>query len=389
MDICDDPFSGRPGSYFSLVILTAVGWLTLIFMPILIDGYVTGFKFSETSAGILTAVEVGSLALVAFFVGGSVHRMNKRLVCQSGALMVVIGSVASWLVGDIISMTFARVWTGAGLGLIVAATNALPALSQRAELLYSLSQVGIGLLGSILIYAAPPILSIYGAHGVFGIEGCVALIGFACAIWLPSGVMQHSQQARTRIPFSIDVVFALSATLIFYTVQTAIWAFAERVGSNIGLPSAFIDRYLAYSAILGIGGALTAVFLSLRAGLLIPLSLGFLTQATFGVVLYTGSSKASFISGVLLVTFSSVFVTPYILALLAKLDGFGRLAALGGALINLGATLGPVLAAFASARGGYPAVGYGSAVLLLVGVPLILFPAIRLKSGAPAVALET
>ena len=200
---------------------------------------------------------------------------------------------------------------------------------------------------------------------------------------LPAGVSNRAVAAPARLHVDTNARRALAAACLFYIVQTSLWAFAGQAGERAGLAAERVDFYLAASAMCGVGGAGLAMLLGMRRGMLAPLVCGFLAQAVFGLLLYVGRGAVVFVPSVLLITFSSVFVTPYLLALAAELDPLGRLASAAGAFMNLGATVGPIAAGAIAARFGHAWIGYLSALLLVGGLAVVAGPA-RVRGSAHA-----
>lgn len=382
-----DPFERRPMAVTALVLVTVFAWLSFIFLPLLIDQYVSGYHFSELVAGGLVGVEVGSLTLVTLIVSRDVQGRDKRWLCAWGAILTLAGSSLSIVSGNWLLLGLARMVVGSGLGLAVASTNALPALSAMSERLYALGQLGVCVFGGLLIFAVPLAIRLSGITGVYWLEIAAALMALFASFWIPRGVVSSSApKSHVRLRADAATVRAVGGACVFYIVQTALWAFAGRAGASIGVPAASIATYLGASALCGVGGALLATYLGTRIGIMRPLVIGFTSQAVFGLMLYTSRSLGEFAVAVLLITFSSVFVTPYLLTVAARLDPLGRVVSAAAGLMNLGATVGPMAAGAAAARAGLPWIGFGSAALLAIGLWVISAPAThqRVRMGEMA-----
>lgn len=383
MSTSDDPFSGDAIAVGSLAVVTAFAWLSFIFLPALIDNYVRGYGFTEMRAGLLASIEVGSLTLAALLTAPSVNRRDKRLLCIVGAVAVLLGNALSLLSSGWGFIGVSRLIVGGGLGLVVCATSALPALSQRSERLYALGQFALCMFGSLLIFAVPPLVSRLGIHAVFWLEIAASIVALLGSAGLPAGIRREGPiRAQGSMPLNTSVVRALAAASLFYVVQTALWAFAGQAGQHAGLDDSSVDYYLGASAMCGLLGATLALVLGARLGTYRPLALGFLSQALFGLALYACPRRVVFIPAVLLITVSSVFVTPYLMATAARLDPLGRVASAAGAFLNLGATVGPVAAGLAASRLGYAWIGYASVACLLFGFVLIGRPARQVDAMA-------
>ena len=372
----DDPFVGNAAATSALVLLTVFAWLSFIFLPVLIDQYVNAYGYSESMAGSLAGGEVGALTLVTLIVSRGIQRRDKRLLCTVGGVLVIGGNALSLAATEWEVLGLSRLVVGSGLGLVVAATNSLPALSKASERLYALGQFALCVFGCLLILGVPFAVGRAGSAGIYWLEAGTAVVALLCTKWLPPGRARPMPEERGRLHIDVMVMRAVGGACLFYIVQTALWAFAARAGERVGMTSDGIEAFLAASAICGAGGAALAIFLGTRLGIIAPLAIGFLSQAGFGVLLYSGRSKAEFAAAVLLITVSSTFVTPYLLTVAARLDPLGRVASAVGGFMNLGATIGPILAGAAAARFGFHWIGLGSAAVLAVGLGVIHAPAV-------------
>ncbi len=377
----EDVFLGRTGAIASLTLLTVFAWLGFIFLPVLVDLYIRSYRLSQAEAGVLAGIEVGTLAMVALALSGAIHRRNKRLLCIAGASLVIIGNSCSLFASAPYGMGSSRMVVGAGLGLAVSATNALPALSRKSEFLYALGQFALCIVGSLLIFVVPLALERAGPAGIFGLEISMGVLALLASAGLPEGISATREKSSGRMWMDVATFRVLAGAWVFYLVQTALWAFAGQAGERAGLDAFDVNLYLAASAMAGVGGAALAMSLGTRTGILWPIVLGFLAQATFGLLLYLGPTRSIYIPAVLMITFSSVFVTPYLLALAADLDVTGRVASAAGAFMNFGAMVGPVVAGALTVRFGYGCIGYLSAVLLAGGLAVIIGPAQRVLRG--------
>lgn len=355
------------------MVLTAFSWLSVTLLPLLITAYVKAYGLSEPVAGTLSTVEIGALSLAAFIVSPRIHRLDKRVLCLIGSLAVGLGNVASCSFSSLWPLVASRVLVGVGQGIIVAGTNALPAQSRNGQRLYALAQVGLGLGASILIFASPLALSRSPALGVFYVEIAASIVAFVCAFALPAGVTElHERAATGKFPINAAVIGSFSSTMLFFVAQTAAWAFADRVGADRGISADMLNTYLGLSVLIGVAGSSTATWLGNRAGVHVPLIIGFVAVAILCIALYSVPSKSAFIGGILLINVFIVFVSPYIFTVMAELDAYGRVASAGGAFTNLGNTIAPLLAGVTAAYIGYTAIGWASAACMVVGLICIM-----------------
>ncbi len=268
MSMTDDPFAGRPARVFALVVLTAFSWLSVILLPLLISAYVRAYGLSEPLAGTLSTLEIGALSLATFLLSPKIHQIDKRVLCLGGAAAVLAGNVASCLFGSFGSLLASRVLVGVGQGMVVAATNALPAQSANGQRLYALAQIGLGIGASLLIFSSPGALHWSPSRGVFLVEIFAAVAALAISTLIPPGIERRNEGGPVgAFPFDGAVAGAFLSTTLFFVAQTAAWAFADRVGADRGIAPATVETYLGLSVLIGVAGSSTATWLGNRAGL--------------------------------------------------------------------------------------------------------------------------
>jgi predicted MFS family arabinose efflux permease len=365
----------RKSAIAALTFLTSYAWMTFIFLPILVDAYVRELGLSVAHAGLVSSGELVAVSIAALASSGTIHRRDKRLLCVYGALLVICGNLMSAAVAGWTILGVSRIIVGAGLGLVVSAVTALPAMSARKEKLYAYGLFGVCVLAALLIFCVPPVTERVGYRGVYYLEIIMSVITLVMSMYLPHGIdrTEVSEAGRT-MPFNLPIFCSLASAAIFNGAQAGLWAMAGQAGSLRGLSVAVVDHFLAISAFVGIAGALLAIVLHERVGLLKPLFLGYSSQAALGVILYVSSGFMGFTGSVIFLTASQMFATPYILAVAARLDGRGRVASAAGAMLNFGASAGPTFAAAVTSAYGYPWLGYASTVLLAAGFAIIWWP---------------
>jgi len=90
-------------------------------------------------------------------------------------------------------------------------------------------------------------------------------------------------------------------------------------------------------------------------------------------VMVTNSGSAPvFIAFAIFYFICIVFITPFVFALLAKVDVSGRTASVGPAFLMIGVAMGPSVGAAAAALAGMYAIGWISAAALALSVSLFV-----------------
>jgi predicted MFS family arabinose efflux permease len=380
-----DPFSGKPWAVAALAYVTAYGWFAVIALPLEIYEYIRAYHVDEWHASVFAGLEVTALAITAFAISPSIGRRNKRALCVGGCLATAAANVLSMLPLPQPEILLTRVLAGVGFGIVVAATNALPVLSTQSARLFALGQVALGVFGASILALLPLAVDPFGLHGLFGFEAATALLTAALSILLPRGILVTKALLRpTSYPRDGKVLGALASIFLFFLAQILVWSFAVQSGTARGIQSAQVDSTLAWSQGVGIFGGLAAIAIGMRWKLRTPLTLGYATTGLLSLLMYIPGSPRTFLVAALVIPFFIIFVTPFILEVLAQLDAEGRVASTGGALINFGSGFAPLVAGGLAHTFGYETIGYVSCGIILLGLALIA-PAASPASRAHAV----
>jgi hypothetical protein len=144
------------------------------------------------------------------------------------------------------------------------------------------------------------------------------------------------------------------------------------IGAVVGLNVLWVGRVMALGLLAGLGGAMFARGLGERAGLLLPLLAGACVLGGDMLVVTLSERAATFIGASIVLYIGSVFVVPYIFALLAELDEAGRWASIGPAFVLTGVAFGPGIAGIASRGNDFTTLGYASLACIAAAMTLFL-----------------
>ena len=126
--------------------------------------------------------------------------------------------------------------------------------------------------------------------------------------------------------------------------QGGTWGFREWLGLEQDLSGGGIADALALSLVAGVAGGVTAGWLDLRLGRIMPLliAIGMAVMAIW--VLWYMPGLFAFTLAASLFNFGNNLGHPYVLGFAAKIDKSARLTVLSGALHTGGQATGPLLA---------------------------------------------
>ncbi len=354
----------------TLSLVSTLPWLSFMVLPYEISVVGTAFGISQSAASWVATAEMLALALSAAACAGTVARRDKRRATTLGMAIASVGAAASVATSSVTLLILSRILFGGGLGVVAAATNALPVDHKRPERIYAFMMVALAIVFSGLIYVTTPVIGRFGSGGLFGTELAMIVAMALLLKWLPRGhiTAETAKTGRSALPCGSRPV--LAAVTLMFVAQAGTWAFADQAGTALGLSEPHLTTLFTISAIAMLAGAAAAALLGMRLGLRKPLAIGFLLQVYIAIAIYCQSNTVLFSAGVVLLSASSSFALPYLQGLLADIDESGRAVALSGAGINFGGAIGPSIGAALSFAPGLAPLGIGLSVLLLIGLGL-------------------
>ncbi len=343
--------------------------------PVLISALISGLNLSEKSAGLIASSEFLTIACVSFLIAPKMGVWPRRTTAVCGALIAIVGHTCSAFAVDTTALTVARMVAGFGAGMLLAAGNAVVASAKNPDKLYSILMIVTGVAHMVLLGLAPIATTRWSYPGAYAIE-VVLLLCLLPFIWLlPQHLEAHASRASTQahspaaFPLGNAIMICLAMT-IFFARDSALWGFAQEIGSRTGMDDQAIGTVLGMTGVIGLLGAVAVAILNVRFGRLIPMTSGLVVVTILSLTICLTSDAMVFSIGIVFWQAASFFAVPYIFGIAAELDPQGRVIAACGGCLLLGASLGPAIAGTLIDLGGYNAIAVFIGVAMLVAIAL-------------------
>jgi predicted MFS family arabinose efflux permease len=348
-------------------------------LPLWVGATVEGLGASERAVALVASIELGCLALASLVAAPRLARASRRALALAGLLVLALGNAGAALAASLATLVLARALAGVGAGVAMAAVNATAAGAAVPERTYALVFVLGGAGCAVLMLAMPLWSEPYGTAGAFGVLLAATLVVAPLAAWMPPHPPLAGESRPDGLPRGPAVAAALAASLLVTVGLDALWPFAERIGRHTGLTAGAIGAILASTALVVLAVAAFASWLGVRAGRLAPLCAGFTIFAAAAVALGHARSPAVFVPAVLLVGAGFFFSQPFMMGTIATLDRRGRVNAAAGAMMTVGAAIGPAVGGLLATDGDYGRLGWLAAACGLASLALI--GAVALRAG--------
>ncbi len=363
--------------YALFALVATAGFYYVNIMGAIVDGLVTGLRFSTVQAGNVAAANIYGAsvgALLAVFVVRS-FRWRPTLATLLCALLVI--DIASLGIGDPVALVAVRALHGLVGGTAVGVTYSVMARLRSPDRAFGMLlvvQQGLGGLGLMFL---PRLVPIYGARVLFvalAALTAIALVGMSALPRIADA--PRCEQAVPTTPsgrLKATAVIALLALFLFQAGNMALAAFIIGLGENFFLPREFISQAIGWSTWIGAIGAVLVIALGTRLGRLGPLLAAALVTLLGTTAFFWSSSHVVFFAANVVTGITWAFVVPYLFGMLSRLHVSGSLATLGGFASKLGLASGPLAAGILLKAGNYNhLIGMSLGVLTLAVTAALL-----------------
>lgn len=337
------------------ILLAKAAIATFSIAPFLLGSYVDYVGLTTRQASQVLSVEIFSIAIAnvcaALF---WIHKARCRSWAIRLLLVLLVLNISCVFAGDFNALLVLRSAVGLTEGSLLAIGFGLLSASRRPDRSFGLMFAVSLTVGATNVRILPLYLETAGATGLFINLALYAVAALLCSQWITRDriIDKDPHSAVTSKPVTvagkaafpaIALIFLLIANYVYFIGQGGVWSFLERWGLQQGLDLAGIATALSLSLIGGVGGGLTAAWLDIRIGRLVPLSSAIILAIGSILLFRYTDSFINFVIAACVFNFVNNFGHPYILGLASSIDKSSRLTVLSGALHTGGQATGPFI----------------------------------------------
>jgi hypothetical protein len=378
----------RQATMVRIALANSVGFSASTAVPLWVGSAGAHFGFPPWGAG---AVATGQLACAALLNAGTpwlFRTTHQRRLAFAGAAFGILGNGLAWL-GSSSVFIAGCLLCGAGFGVLLNVTNRLVAGSSAPQRGYAIVQLVEVLFCIGFFLGVPLITERFGTLAVFATLAMLCVAVFPLLAGVAVGVLDGSKATardealvstqgraaelkRSGTPPNMGAaVVSLCAAALLFAGYSSVSSSLVSIGAAVGLSALWVGRIMALGLFASLAGAMFARGLGERAGLLLPLLAGAGVLGSDLLVVTLGGGKTAFIAGAIVMFIGTVFLLPYIYALLAALDRAGRWASIAPGFILTGVALGPGIAGVVSRGVDFTTLGYVASIC--IGAAMTLF----------------
>lgn len=320
-----------------------IGW----FLPFLVAGF-GAMGFTQQQSGVLVSADMLGYTVGTLTMSPLLGRVDWRRTAIILLLAIVFANLVACRVGGITGLCCIRVCAGLASGALAAI--ALGACAQDADpgSAYGLWQTLQAIAAAAAGLTLPALIDSWTNRGAFVVIALLAAAGLLLVRLLPHRAIVGTSadtRAQTRPSSGPGKIFlAVLAIFMFLGATTAVTAFLEPIGTDMGITPRVVGFALSAAGAASLVGGLLATKMGDRAGYLGPTIAGCLLASLAYVGYVVGAP------GLLTLTVGTVayfgaysYTSAYFMGTLAVADPSGRAVAIGNGALGGGVTLGPVL----------------------------------------------
>lgn len=366
---------------FILSMLATAGLFYANIMPAIVDGLIGGLGFSPQDAGYVGSANLYGAAVGALCIVFLVRRIAWRPAAYVLLLSLISMDLLSMLVTKPEIMIGSRFVHGLVGGALVGTAFSVIARASTPDRTFGVLlvvQFGLGGLGNLYL---PRLVPEFGTDVLFQSLILFSLVTLAMVPFLDRYAVPEPQgdavTSKGTIAF-LPLALTLLAIFLFQAANMGLFAFIIGLARQAMLELDFITWTLALSGWIGIAGALLVVFLNVRFGRTLPLTIAMILTVLGFLALHYAENATLFLIANCGMGITWAFIIPYLLGLAADFDKTGQMAALGGFASKMGLASGPMVAGLLLGEDeNYARMINVSAFALVACLLVVYLPAIR------------
>lgn len=378
-------------TWIPLIALFTLGMSNAPLLPIWLPGATQRFGLSPAQPGLIASLELACLA------GSSILWASRRHVSgRTGWLIVAIlasvtANMLSFIAQQLSLLICARIIAGLSLGLILAEVTRRAATLPDAQRVFARQQLGLILFIAAFFATVPLAVGAYGPLTPFAYGAALGIVALISTVWLPgTREIQDNHASRTTSTGTVRsgniAAMVLVAIALTYLTQNGVWAYIADAAKGSQTDLTALGQILAMGAFINLLAPIAAERFGSGRERRVPLAVGYAGLVASVLLVTLGLGRAHFLVGAIGLNLSLMFVTPFLLGILAELDSSGRTAAAGPAFFTIGGAFGPALGGVLIATGGMPRLGI---VLAVIATTALLLASLAISRSRRSPAFQS
>lgn len=370
----------RAGPICAAIAISVIGALFYNLLPLVLGTAQDYRQLDNQQIGLIGSSFYAGYTLVVISAFFWIRQINWRLIAATAMPVAALGMYLGTLTTSYPLLLLSVFVAGGAFSAVYGLGTTLLGDTNQATKWFGVKiaiEAGIG--AALLLTLPALVINTWGFDGLLITLALIVLLFMPVIFLLPvEGVksaaedLQQGSAEATAMTKLFAVWAAIIATALFFTGETAAWAFIERIGNEAGFAPQTLGRVLSLTLLFALLGSCVIAAIADRFGYLLPiLAAGFIFFT--GLACLAGADKLLiYAAGSCIVMFSVGFGIPMYVSFVAHLDPDGRYVVLTVPAIGFGAMLGPGAAGTLSNNFGFLGVILFSATFVTLAMALIL-----------------
>ena len=366
-----------PAAIAATIAIIVTGGGVFLILPVFVGALVDTGGLSNAQAGAVASADLAGIFLASIAALAWVRRADWRRVALVSLACMVAGNIACLFVDGFAPLLVLRGVLGLAAGNLMAIGMAHLARVDNTDRAFALAIAGQVAFSTAALWMLPGAVASWGLTGLFGLLAGLSAFGLLVATRLVRGAQSPAREHVGGAVRNRHVFVALAANTLFFIAQSGVWAYLERIAAGAELPPEVVGRTLALSVSLALIGPVAASLIAGRYGRALPLAGVVIGQLAALFWLQGPMTAVGFLVAATIFQIFWNFAIPYLVAIVADLDGARRHIVLVTPFQAAGIAAGPALAGYLADGGELTRVAWLGGAALLASAVLLLPYALR------------
>ncbi len=371
---------------FSLMLIYAMAFMSVTYAPVWVPAIAARYTIPLVHVGVVVSLELGAVALSSMLTATLLDTRHLRWPVMLGLIISISANLIAAVSATFAAFAMARVIVGFANGFLVADVNRRAAQTEVPSRIFAGQLFVMAVLAAIFFATAPHMIAAWGAGGPFFYCASAGVVSLIAVFWLPvTACPLTTEPANVTFRVTFPGALMLGApTLIFITLN-GVWPYISAAAPGAGVGLAGFSTLLAIGAVLNLAAPMISGWLANgRISPALAITLGVCAIAATVVFLTAAKNAMLFGTGVLFLPFSVMFVIPFYLDLLVRLDKSGKCVAASAAFIAVGFAIGPAAGGLIMEHAGLAGLAIGGGVAMLLTLLATWFVLMHRLKVAPS-----
>ena len=375
----------------SLLFVAMMGASILTLLPLWVGALTDQGMFTGQQIGWLASADVIGIFLSSASAIFWVRKLPWKPMALLGLALFAVANLASLGVEKFAPLMAIRILAGLGCGAAYAIALAGLGDQRNPQLAFGMMVTAQVAFGTIGFFAVPRIMGEADISGFFHyLNGWLVITIALCLIAFPrSQKVPDTDESVFATLLSGRALLVFATTVVYYCGVSAVWAYLERIGVNLGLGSAEVGDLLGIGFAISGLGSLATPWLSRYTGRAATLAIAMTAQVITMAILigeYTLDAYLLYATTSIVFQFFWSFSLPLLMDQFNRVDDTGRFIVLCASAFKVGEIAGPPIAAALITGGDYSAVLWLGIGCMAITLLMALTTERRQAATAPVMA---